>query len=182
MKQPLLRFLFIFLLSIYSLSAVAMDEEARLKQAVDTAVASDGEMSAAAHEARVELTDFYWDTKAESSGRLYRAAPYLQKVLEYYQQNGGDRSDIVRTRFRLGRSLRIRGQYREALPHIEFVYERWNNKWGEGNRKTLAVMYDLGAAYLAIDDMDRALPILERLVEGSESLFGDSHRQFSEKP
>ena len=175
MKQPFLHILFIFFLSICSLQAFAQDEETRLQQTLDAAISANGEMSEAAHNARVELTDFYWDSRAESSGRLYRAAPYLQKVLEYYQQNGGGKSEIVRTRFRLGRSLRIRGQFSEAIPHLEFVYERWNNKWGEGNQKTLAVMHDLGAAYVSIDNMDRALPMLERLVAGSENLFGDSH-------
>jgi len=162
------------LLIAFTPHAAADNDEVTLRQAVKSAVAESGDMSDAAHAAREELTEYYWDNRVVTF-RFYRAAPYLQKMLSYYQQNDASKRDIVRTRFRLGKALRIQGNFSEALPHLEFVYGLWRNRFGEDHRKTFFVMYDLSICYLNLGQLDKALQYLEIVTQGFENEFHDEH-------
>jgi len=174
--MSLLRFSFISLFLIgFTLPAHAGLKELReeliqLKQQYETAIAESGKMSEAAHEARTELIDYHIDNKG-----FLKSLPYLRDSWAWVEQEGIKGREKGRTRYLLGKSLRVAGYFKESRPLLKKACEKTAEKKGEQSRPAIKRCIDYGITLSQLGRYEEAIAFLKQQSSYSENLFGDEH-------
>jgi len=176
MLQP--RFVFVSLLiavlilasPAYAGLAELREEINELKQKYEAVITQSGKMSSEAHEVRTDLIDAYVELKT-----FPRALPYLRDSWVWIEQEGIKGKEKGRTRYLLGKSLRIGGYFEESLPLLKTSCEKTSEKKGEQSPPAIKRCIEYGITISQLGRYEEAIIILEKQVEFSESLFGDSH-------
>jgi len=167
-------FITIFLLG-FTLPAHAALKELReeliqLKQQYETTIAETGKMSEAAHEARTELIDYHIDNKG-----FLKALPYLRDSWSWVEQEGIKGREKGRTRYLLGKSLRVAGYFEESYPLLKKACEKTVEKKGEQSSPAIKRCIDYGITLSQLGRYEDAITHLKQQTTYSENLFGDEH-------
>jgi tetratricopeptide (TPR) repeat protein len=141
-----------------------------LKQYYESAVAKSGKMSEQAHEARSELIDAMYDYK-----QFTQALPYVRDSWAWIEKEGITGREKGRTRYRLGKSLRVAGYFEESEHYLREACERTADKKGEGSRPAVKRCVAYGLVLTNLGQMDESIKVLEKYSGYSESVFGENH-------
>jgi len=159
--------------ALTSLTVVA-DELTDLKQEYASIKSSEGLMSEAANDVRIQISDIYWQDK-----KFISSLPFNRDIYLYYTEQGISGKKLGRARFRYGKCLRVNGDFEAALPLLKKTYDKRLNKFGDDHVKTMVAAIEVGTALSALGDHTKAIPILEQAAIAREQRFGDYHPKFA---